>query len=86
MVKKTFVSSLQWTKPHNEQQPPGDSKPVIQKSKARVVVKMLDLEELIARAAVGMLMPLKIFIAGTASLQFVGGIGSNDRAEELQGP
>jgi hypothetical protein len=48
--------------------------------------KCCDLGELIARAAVEMLMPLNYSLQELPPLQFVGGIGSNDRAEELQGP
>jgi hypothetical protein len=47
---------------------------------------MLRFQEPIGGAAVGMLMPLKYSVRELAALQFFGGIGSNNRAEELQDP
>ena len=84
MVKKTFVSLLQWTKLHNEKQSPRDFKRVIQNSSAQIVGKVLRFGGTEHAQRLECSCHLKYSLRGLPLFQFAGGIGSNDRAEELQ--
>jgi hypothetical protein len=86
MVKKVFVSSLQRTKPHDEPASPRTLGVRFQNQKRWLSAECCDFEEPIAGAAVGVLVPLKYSVRELPAFQFLGGIGSNNRGEELQDP
>ena len=84
MVKKTFVSSLQRTNPHDKPALSWTLGARFQNQKHELSAECCDFEEPIGSAAVEVLMPLKYSVRELAALQFFGGIGSSNRAEELQ--
>jgi hypothetical protein len=84
MVKKVFVFSLQQAKAHDELASPSTLGARFQNQKRELSAKCCGFQEPIAGAAVGRLMPLKYPVRELPALQFFGGIGSNNRAEELQ--
>jgi hypothetical protein len=57
-----------------------------QNQKRELSAKCCDFREPIGGVAVAMLMPLQYSVRELPALQFFGGIGPNNRAEELQDP
>jgi hypothetical protein len=70
MVKKVFVSTLQWTKLLDEPASPRTLGARFQNQKRQLSAKCCDFEEPMGSAAVGMLMPPKYSVRELPPLQF----------------